>query len=87
VDARVGPGPNGCIETFFHEEISMGSLQRLVASVVVPILVAAVWAQEPVALKTAAPELKGIEAWINSKPLTLKELRGKVVVLHFWTFG
>jgi hypothetical protein len=44
-------------------------------------------AQEPVALKTAAPELKGIEAWINSKPLTLKELRGKVVVLHFWTFG
>jgi hypothetical protein len=44
-------------------------------------------AQEPVALKIAAPELRGIEAWINSKPLTLKELRGKVVVLHFWTFG
>ena len=44
-------------------------------------------AQETVALTTAAPELKGIENWINSKPLTLKELRGKVVVLHFWTFG
>jgi hypothetical protein len=44
-------------------------------------------AQEPVTLKIAAPELKGIDAWINSKPLTLKELRGKVVVLHFWTFG
>jgi hypothetical protein len=34
-----------------------------------------------------APELKGIEAWINSKPLSLKDLKGKVVVLHFWTFG
>jgi hypothetical protein len=44
-------------------------------------------AQEPVAMKVAAPELAGIEAWINSKPLALKDLRGKVVVLHFWTFG
>jgi hypothetical protein len=43
--------------------------------------------QEPVAMKVAAPELDGIEAWINSKPLALKDLRGKVVVLHFWTFG
>jgi hypothetical protein len=39
------------------------------------------------AMKIAAPELQGIEAWINSKPLALKDLRGKVVVLHFWTFG
>jgi hypothetical protein len=61
---------------------------RLVTSVVLALtLRTAARAQEPVVLKTAAPELKGIEAWINSKPLTLKELRGKVVVLHFWTFG
>lgn len=44
-------------------------------------------AQEPVAMKVAAPELDGIEAWTNSKPLALKDLKGKVVVLHFWTFG
>jgi len=25
--------------------------------------------------------------WINSEPLTLKALRGKVVVLEFWTFA
>ena len=33
-----------------------------------------------------APELAAGE-WINSRPLSLKELRGKVVLLEFWTFG
>jgi peroxiredoxin len=31
-----------------------------------------------------APELD-IAAWFNSEPITLKQLKGKVVVLHFWT--
>ena len=34
-----------------------------------------------------APEIRGITAWINSRPLTLANLRGKVVLVHFWTFG
>src|SRR3974390_1155154 len=34
-----------------------------------------------------APELVGITEWINSKPLSLEGLKGKVVVLHFWTFS
>jgi thiol-disulfide isomerase/thioredoxin len=34
-----------------------------------------------------APELTGITDWINSQPLTLASLRGKVVLVHFWTFG
>src|SRR5581483_11962635 len=33
-----------------------------------------------------APELMG-GTWINSDPLTLKSLRGRVVVVGFWTFG
>jgi peroxiredoxin len=36
---------------------------------------------------SSAPELEGISAWVNSEPLTLKDLRGKVVILHFWTNG
>ena len=34
-----------------------------------------------------APELSGITAWINSPPLTLSELRGKVVLIDFWTYS
>ena len=44
-------------------------------------------AQQPVAMNIPAPELRGIDAWINSKPMSLKRLKGRVVVLHFWTFG
>ena len=33
-----------------------------------------------------APELTGIESWINSEPLTLEGLRGKVVLVDFWTY-
>ena len=33
-----------------------------------------------------APELVPVADWINSKPLTLANLRGKVVLLHFYAF-
>ena len=34
-----------------------------------------------------APDLQGISAWINSAPLTMQELRGKVVLVDFWTYS
>ncbi|WP_280155822.1 redoxin domain-containing protein [Piscinibacter sp. XHJ-5] len=33
-----------------------------------------------------APEFHRIGAWFNSSPLTMDELRGKVVLVDFWTF-
>jgi thiol-disulfide isomerase/thioredoxin len=33
-----------------------------------------------------APEFTGIDKWFNSQPLTLQQLRGKVVLVDFWTF-
>lgn len=34
-----------------------------------------------------APEFVDVETWLNSPPLTLAELRGQVVVVHFFAFG
>src|SRR3989338_2253577 len=34
-----------------------------------------------------APEFAGIATWINSEPLTLEELKGKVVLVDFWTYS
>lgn len=34
----------------------------------------------------AAPEITG-EHWLNSRPLTIASLRGRVVLVEFWTYG
>ncbi len=36
--------------------------------------------------KVKAPEFAGIKAWINSKPLEMKRLKDKVVLVDFWTY-
>jgi thiol-disulfide isomerase/thioredoxin len=42
----------------------------------------------PMSLATGlpAPEITSL-MWINSEPLKLENLRGKVVMVEFWTFG
>ena len=48
----------------------------------------------PAAVKVAAasqaviaPDFAGISNWFNSKPLNISDLRGKVVLVDFWTYG
>lgn len=36
--------------------------------------------------QTLAPEFTGIDTWLNTAPLTLRQLRGKVVLIDFWTY-
>jgi cytochrome c biogenesis protein CcdA/thiol-disulfide isomerase/thioredoxin len=36
---------------------------------------------------TPAPELQGLTNWINSSPRTLSSLKGKVVLVDFWTYS
>jgi cytochrome c biogenesis protein CcdA/thiol-disulfide isomerase/thioredoxin len=35
----------------------------------------------------AAPEFASIESWLNTQPLTMQSLRGKVVLIDFWTYS
>ena len=43
--------------------------------------------QSGLAVGPAAPEFAGIDTWLNSKPLTMAGLRGKVVLVDFWTYS
>ena len=47
-----------------------------------------IWPRASTAIITGktAPEIAG-ENWLNSRPLTLAELQGRVVLLEFWTYG
>jgi thiol-disulfide isomerase/thioredoxin len=40
----------------------------------------------PVSTRNTAPEFTGIDKWLNSDPLTMQQLRGKVVLVDFWTY-
>ncbi|KJK24422.1 thioredoxin [Burkholderiaceae bacterium 16] len=33
-----------------------------------------------------APEFAGVDQWLNSPPLTMSSLQGKVVLVDFWTY-
>ena len=35
----------------------------------------------------AAPDVQDVSAWVNTRPLSLPELRGKVVLVDFWTYS
>jgi thiol-disulfide isomerase/thioredoxin len=57
------------------------------------LVLIAVWtgvkAQEPPSIVGSSPlyGLSGATGWINSKPLTAKELKGKVVLVDFWAYS
>ena len=42
---------------------------------------------EVAAAQNAAPDFVGISNWFNSAPLDIASLRGKVVLVDFWTYG
>ena len=43
--------------------------------------------QRPSRLRAGARTSRGISRWFNTKPLTIAQLRGKVVLIDFWTYS
>jgi cytochrome c biogenesis protein CcdA/thiol-disulfide isomerase/thioredoxin len=52
-----------------------------------PSMMAAGGAQGDLPVEGALPQLSGAVAWLNSPPLTPESLRGKVVLVDFWTYS
>jgi peptide-methionine (R)-S-oxide reductase len=73
VGYTTGRGPLGTISS--HGISQMTNSPRLIAS-----------DKESETKSPLAPEFASGD-WINSAPLTLKSLRGRVVLVDFWTFG
>jgi thiol-disulfide isomerase/thioredoxin len=44
------------------------------------------WHPRRLAVEGSMPPLDGATAWINSQPLNAADLRGKVVLVEFWTY-
>jgi thiol-disulfide isomerase/thioredoxin len=74
---------------------------RLALATIAVLIVAAVsftWLSNPgpattggqvqaVGDRSLAPNFAGIDGWLNTPPLTMAGLRGKVVLIDFWTFS
>ena len=67
----------------------MRDLWGIIGALVLVVIVAGTAASVPaqlVAPGRPAPELAP-GAWINSEPLTMQALRGRVLLVEFWTYG
>jgi len=62
--------------------------QQWIALVVMATIVVSAGFATAQALRAGqpAPDVAG-GPWINSQPLTLADLRGRVALVEFWTFG
>jgi hypothetical protein len=67
-----------------------GKIFRPLALAIAPLMAAAMisWPSSGYAITLGknAPDIAG-ENWINSRPLTIADLKGRVVLVEFWTYG
>lgn len=62
---------------------------RIMLYTATTLFVAAMMSATPIGGKLqrkTGPSLSGANNWLNSQPLTLESLRGKVVLIDFWTY-
>ena len=83
MDPNTPQGSCGCRTRHRTRTILLLISAALASALVVKFL----YGQQPQTMLQKAPELTGIGPWINSDGLKLADQKGKVVVLHFWTFG
>src|SRR5690242_6448562 len=79
--------PNVILMTEYgtHQK-GIAMFRRLILAVLLTSTVALAQHPEDAFVGQKAPELKQGDLWINSGPLKLEQLRGKVVLIDFWAF-
>ena len=80
------------LDTGFLARLSLGNTTRFEESLISMLRPAPAQHVTQVAgsslpVEGRMPELDGAVAWLNSPPLTREALRGKVVVVDFWTYS
>jgi thiol-disulfide isomerase/thioredoxin len=62
--------------------------KRYYMALALPLIaaIAAIGAVTRPSTKREIPSLSGATAWLNTQPLTSADLRGKVVLVEFWTY-
>jgi hypothetical protein len=68
------------------EAVAMRWSLLLLASLLTVSLATGPAVAQALRIGAPAPEVAG-ERWINSGPLTTQGLRGRVVLVEFWTYG
>jgi thiol-disulfide isomerase/thioredoxin len=66
--------------------IGLATVPALAAAAVAALSAAGTGARPGLADEGSIPDLGGAIGWLNSGPLTGKSLRGKVVLVNFWTY-
>jgi thiol-disulfide isomerase/thioredoxin len=64
-----------------------GSLAMMSSNSPVAALVNAAARPEQLPIEDTTPSLSGAVTWLNSPPLTMDALKGKVVLVDFWTYS
>ncbi|MEP6902106.1 MAG: thioredoxin-like domain-containing protein [Actinomycetota bacterium] len=63
-------------------------MQRIFYGLIILFLTVTLMNSVKAQAKVRAPELTGAKSWLNTdKPLSIAGLKGKVVLLDFWTYG
>src|SRR3982751_5662476 len=67
----------------------MKNMRTLLITIPVILIAVILVAVKPIQLtpeQENKPSLEGATGWLNTAPLKLKQLRGKVVLIDFWTY-
>ncbi|HKY09922.1 MAG TPA: redoxin domain-containing protein, partial [Candidatus Binatia bacterium] len=64
----------------------MNTMKEMVGALVIMTVAGVACAFARAEVGKPAPEIS-VQSWLNSQPLKLAELKGKVALVEFWTFG